>query len=34
MQSIAEFMKDNNRDCDEAFAIAKQAALANNRGVA
>lgn len=30
MQTIAEFMSANHHACDEAFAIAEQAALANN----
>ncbi len=34
MQTIAEFMSANHHACDEAFAIAEQAALANNWGEA
>jgi iron-sulfur cluster repair protein YtfE (RIC family) len=30
VETIAEFMSANHRACDEAFAIAEQAALANN----
>jgi len=30
MQTIAGYMSANHHDCDEAFAIAEQAALANN----
>jgi iron-sulfur cluster repair protein YtfE (RIC family) len=30
MQTIAEFMSTDHRACDEAFAIAEQAALTNN----
>lgn len=30
MQTIVEFMSANHHACDEAFAIAEQAALANN----
>ena len=34
MQTIAEFMSTHHHACDEAFAIAEQAALANNWGEA
>ncbi len=30
MQTIAEFMSTKHHDCDEAFAVAEQAALANS----
>ena len=34
MQTIAEFMSTGHHACDEAFAVAEQAALADNWGEA